>query len=350
MRRSWSLASGPRVPTTAQATTAETTPIASAPGFPEVGFRHEAALFDRDEDLVAIVLPFVAAGLAAGEPTILAVGAPCAAQLREAMPEIDELIVLPVSEALRRPALRLQTLRRTIDVHLAAGAERVRVVSSLPVDATDPPAIGWQPWARYEAYLEVAFGGAPVWHLCLYDLRTAGAEALAHAEQVHTHVATVADGHQEVRDRPSPLEVLAPLLTIDAPPDGPGAPVAEVIDPSPAVARRTAAEVAAVTALDEDDREGLVAAVSEVVTNAHRYGRGPVVLCAWRGADEAVVAVTDHGDGPQDPAVGLAPVEREPGEGGFGLWIANQLCRSVTLHRGPGSFTVRLVARSGDGP
>lgn len=346
----WSSANGPRVPTTAQATTAETTPIASPPGFPEGGFRHEAALFDRDEDLIAIVQPFLAAGLAAGEPTILVVGTSCAAQLRSTVPDFDELIVIPVSEALRRPALRLQTLRRTLDVHLAAGAARVRVVSSLPVDAADPFAIAWQPWARYEAYLEVALADAPVWHLCLYDRRTAGAEALVHAERVHTHLATFEDGHRELTDRPTPLPVLASLLTLDVPANGSGEPVAEVIDPSPAAARRTTAEVAAQTSLDDDDREGLVAAVSEVVTNAHRYGRGPVVLCAWRGDSEVVVAVTDHGDGPQDPAVGLAPVEREPGEGGFGLWIANQLCRSVTLHRGPGSFTVRLLARSGDGP
>ncbi|MEZ5184094.1 MAG: sensor histidine kinase [Acidimicrobiales bacterium] len=320
----------------------ERTPIAARAGDPPASFRHEAALFDRDEDLAAIVTPFLAAGIDRDEPTIVAVGSACAEVLLDLAPDRDELIVVPNSEEMRRPAVRLQTLRRAVDVHLAAGAERVRIVSALPADGAD--AVSWQPWARYEAYLDVALVDCPIWQLCLVDERTAGPLALAHALRCHTHLATVRDGHQEVVHRPPPGELLDELLFVDEPATGPGPPLAQLVDPSPTSARHLARDLAAAAQLDGDDADGLVSAVSEIVTNAHLHGRGPVELCAWRAGSEVVVTVTDRGDGPSDPTVGLAPAVRQPGEGGFGLWIASQVCRSVTLHRQPDSFAVRLVA------
>jgi anti-sigma regulatory factor (Ser/Thr protein kinase) len=83
------------------------------------------------------------------------------------------------------------------------------------------------------------------------------------------------------------------------------------------------------------------------VTNALVHGRAPVALCAWARPGRAVVTVTDHGGGPTDPTVGLAPVPRAPGEGGFGLWIAHQLCDEVTLHRTEGAFAIRLAVGAG---
>ena len=272
----------------------------------------------------------------------MAVGSACAEVLLDLAPERDALIVVPASEELRRPAVRLQTLRRAVDVHLAAGAERVRIVSALPTTGDDP--VSWQPWARYEAYLDVALVHCPIWQLCLFDERTAGPLALAHALRCHTHLATARDGHQEVADRPPPSELLDELLFVDEPATGPGPPLAQLVDPSPTSARHLARDLAAAALLDGDDADGLVSAVSEIVTNAHLHGRGPVELCAWRADSEVVVTVTDRGDGPSDPTVGLAPAVRRPGEGGFGLWIASQVCRSVTLHRQPGAFAVRLVA------
>ena len=182
--------------------------IAAAGGTAPLPFRHEAALFDRDDELAAIVAPFLEAGLDRDEPTIVAVGPACAARLEELTPELgrrrEDLVVLPESEEMRRPAVRLQTLRRVIDVHLAGGAPRVRLVSALPVDGDAGSALAWQPWARYESLLEVAFADYPLWQLCLFDRRTAGAPALDHALRCHTHLATALDGHLEVTDRPAP--------------------------------------------------------------------------------------------------------------------------------------------------
>ena len=46
-----------------------------SPGVPPggLGFRHEAALYGSDKELLAVAVPFLADGLAAGDPTILGV-------------------------------------------------------------------------------------------------------------------------------------------------------------------------------------------------------------------------------------------------------------------------------------
>jgi anti-sigma regulatory factor (Ser/Thr protein kinase) len=84
--------------------------------------------------------------------------------------------------------------------------------------------------------------------------------------------------------------------------------------------------------------------VSEVVTNAIRHGRAPTTLQAWAASRHVVVTVHDTGPGPSDPFVGLLPAKKDKAEGGFGLWIAHQLCHRVTLDSDDNGFTVRLVA------
>lgn len=131
---------------------------------------------------------------------------------------------------------------------------------------------------------------------------------------------------------PSPVESTTPALDLD--------------HPQPVVARRATRDLLAGTALDHEAREGLVGAVSEVVTNADLHGQAPVRVRGWMTEHEVVITVTDSGDGPTDPEIGLRPALRDPGMGGFGLWLAHQMCSEVAMGRHEGGFTVRLVARA----
>jgi len=81
-----------------------------------------------------------------------------------------------------------------------------------------------------------------------------------------------------------------------------------------------------------------------VVTNAMLYGGDPVRARAWALDEGVVVVVDDGGHGVDDPYAGLLPSLRDDGEGGYGLWMAHQLCREVQLERRPGGFRVRLLA------
>ena len=122
-------------------------------------------------------------------------------------------------------------------------------------------------------------------------------------------------------------------------------PAFDLPDPEPVAARRATRSLVAESPLDDDAREGLIGAVSEVVTNASLHGRPPVQVQGWLDHGAATITVHDAGDGPGDPEVGLRPAPRDPGQGGFGLWLARQMCSELAMGRGATGFTVRLVAR-----
>ena len=123
-------------------------------------------------------------------------------------------------------------------------------------------------------------------------------------------------------------------------------PLVDLTNPQPVAARRETRRLLAGGGLTQDAEEGLVGAVSEVVTNAGLYGGRPIRLFGWLAPGEAVMTITDSGQGPEHPEAGLRPEVRDPGEGGFGLWLAHQLCSEVILGRHDHGFTVRLVARN----
>ena len=124
------------------------------------------------------------------------------------------------------------------------------------------------------------------------------------------------------------------------------APLVDLTAPDPVDARRATRQLLLDGGLSHDAEEGLVGAVSEVVTNADLHGRPPVRVRGWMIDGEAVITVTDHGPGPSDPEAGMRPATRGQGEGGFGLWLAHQLCDEVVMGCDHDLFTVRLVARS----
>ena len=55
-----------------------------------------------------------------------------------------------------------------------------------------------------------------------------------------------------------------------------------------------------------------------------------------------VVTVSDQGQGPTDPFVGLVP-SPDSGSAGLGLWLKHQLCNQVALETGAHGYTLRLV-------
>ncbi|MEO3776466.1 sensor histidine kinase [Micromonospora sp. B11E3] len=304
------------------------------------GHYHEAACYGSDEELLAIAVPFLLGGVAAGEPTVVALGARNAALVRAALPADSGVTFLPGDGVYARPTAAIRSYRDLLASYVKQGAGQIRIIGEVP-----PVGLGatWDWWARYESAVNHAYDEFPLWSMCAYDTRTTPAHVLDDVARTHPrHV--MPDGRHVpspaylepaaylLEDRPAPAD---PLQT--APPD------VDLTSPTAAQAR-AAVHGAARGRLPADDVQDLVVAVSETVSNALRHGRPPVRMRLWVGADRVVVTVSDGGHGPQDPFAGLLPAGDGVVVGGLGLWIAHQSCNHVTSHRGPDGFTVRLTA------
>jgi anti-sigma regulatory factor (Ser/Thr protein kinase) len=298
---------------------------------------HAAAIYGSDEAFLAMVVPFLRAGVAAGEPTLLRVEPHRQQLLRDALGDTSGLTLLPDDARGDHPILALEHNDELFRRHLDEGAARVRILGDLPVTDLGAP---WSGWARYEAVMNHAFGQLPVVAICLYDTRSSTPEVLDDVERTHRRLLT-ADG----ADQPNPRFVepdafLAERDGVEVDPLEQNRPDLELAAPTPSTGRAAVAALARTTALDRETAENLVFAASEIVTNAVLHGRPPVVLRAWSALHRIVVAVTDHGSGPADPFSGYL---RDPG-GALGLWLVRQLCSRVTMVRERAAFTVRLVA------
>ncbi|WP_238014408.1 anti-sigma factor RsbA family regulatory protein [Dactylosporangium sp. AC04546] len=300
------------------------------------GYFHEAIRYDSDEHLLAVVVPFLIGGVAAGEPTIVALGERNAGLVREALPAGCPVTFMSGGEVYARPAGAIRAYRRLL-AELAEDNGQIRIVGELP-----PEALGatWDWWARYESAINHAYDEFPLWSMCAYNERTTAPAVLADVARTHPRTARPDGRHEPNPQYTEPTEFLLERRPPVADPIQAGPPVAELVGPTPAEARE------AVRARRLGDLDDLALAVSEVVTNAHMYGRAPVRMRIWAGAGRVVVTVADGGPGPAYPFAGLLPAGGDDASAGFGLWIAHQTCDHVSLYRSAEGFTVRLAQRA----
>ena len=293
------------------------------------GYRHEALVYDDDEELLATAVPFLRDATDAGEAALVSMGERSAGLIRSALPRSAAVVYASGDDVYRRPAGAIRSYRDLMAGLVADGVPRIRLIGELPADVFGP---AWDGWMRYEAAANVAYAEFPLWAMCAYDRRVTGPARLD--DVAHTHPGTAAyAGPVAFLTRPH----AAPPDPLEAMP-----PAADLLDPVPAAAR-AAVRAADPGGVPADAVTDLVLAVSEAVTNAIRHGRPPVRVRVWPGGDRLVVAVSDGGPGPADPYAGLLPVAGGP-DGGRGMWIIQQSADQVVLRRGPDGCTLRLTA------
>jgi anti-sigma regulatory factor (Ser/Thr protein kinase) len=305
------------------------------------GYQHESGFFGSDEELLAIVVPFLRSGVAAGEPTMVALSERNAAIVRRSLGDTTGITFLRGEDQYRRPALTIRAYRDVVAKHVAAGATRVRAVGEVPHSGGQAH---WEQWARYEAAINDAYEELPLWGVCCYDTRVTPDDVLHDVMHTHPHIATPDGLHIPNHDFTDPAAFITQRPPAPADPIESTTPAVMLVDPTPAASRRAVQQLGAATDLAPDTVQDLITAVSEAVANAMMHGRPPVVLRAWRARDRVVVTVNDRGEGPPDPFAGLLPATQFTADGGLGLWIAHQLCAQVTLSSSDEGFMIRLVA------
>jgi anti-sigma regulatory factor (Ser/Thr protein kinase) len=301
------------------------------------GYLHEVGFYASDDEFRALISPFVLDGAESGEPVVFAYDPRKMDMLQQWFPEAPGITYITDTGPYATPAKALASWRKVVESHLAAGAPRVRIAGNVPHPGYGRPYAGWD---RYEAAVDRAMGDLPVWAPCLYDARIAPAEVLEAAGRLHHHVLDAAGGHR-TNGSFDAVRRLADFLPPPADPLEESKPTVELVDPTPARARLAVRGLVEGLVTD-DQREALVLAVSEAVTNALVHGKPPVAVRIWLGAGQVVVHVHDEGPGPADPLAGLLPSPHGGAGSGRGLWIAHLLDVDVALVVDDQGFTLRL--------
>ena len=298
-------------------------------------FRHEAFLYDTDDELAATTHGFVDDGLRDGDLIIARVDSRTRAVLDETL---DPAGVEHVARDCTNPAAALHETHRMVTQALTPGdARRIRILG------TPPTANTWD-WMRYEAAINHVLDALPVSSLCLYDRRTTSAADLDDVGRTHPHVKDThcrcrrpayqrPEAFLDARDRrPDPLERTAPQLTLTDP---------EPEDLHDAIERLAEGRT---SKADRNAIDDLRIAAATVAKNARRHTTAPFHVNGWAREGRLVITVRDHGPGIASPFPGLIPSDLlADADRADSLHLITQTITRAAFVNQPDGLLVRLV-------
>jgi anti-sigma regulatory factor (Ser/Thr protein kinase) len=316
----------------------------AAPEQAEVTHGHGASVVGSERELLAVALPFLEAGLQAGD--LVALTCPqdtvelISRQLGERAVAVESDPRISLLGARAPDALTM--CRRYLERAMAGGSGRLRVVAE--VDFGDDPA-DWREGQRFESVYNRLLGGAPVTAVCLYDRRRLPAEVVASAAATHPQLVS----GQLWKTNPDFQDpgLYVPSLPLPRASVEDGDPVFAV-DNAPTLAglRHQLGAVIASLVADRDQQEDLHLAASEIASNAFRHGVRPVSARVWADGDRIICTISDRGTSYGDPFSGFAPAHGlDLSHGGMGLWLARKLWDHVDVLPGEQGLSVRLSTR-----
>jgi anti-sigma regulatory factor (Ser/Thr protein kinase) len=300
-------------------------------------FKHEAFVYRGHEEFVTSSAQFIRAGLAAGEPVMVAVIQPKIDLLRAALDgQSDRVTFVDMTELGRNPARILPAWREFADSHRGV-VKALRGIGEPIWDGRRAPEIAES--QLHEALLNVAFDGGPRFRLrCPYDAQALSGSVVEAAYRSHPLVVDVGGPRDSVRYG-GPEHAVAAFA--DELPEPAARPDVLYFGPDDLpLIREVVIRRAGERRLDAERCAELVLAVHEVATNSLRYGGDGGLLRTWQEGGALVCEIRDEGR-ITEPLVGRElPAVSE--EGGRGLWLANQLCDLVQIRSSAAGTVVRL--------
>lgn len=323
-------------------------------------FEHGACIYENDEQYLETAVPFLAEGLAFGEP-VLAVTTPANLELIGAAlgKRAGEVDYAESAFFGRRPPQRVAAFYRYWRTHAAArdgasanpenseengedrvipgAAPRVRILAE-PVWA-GRSAREIAAWTRMESALNVALAATSVSMICPYDARTLGSDIVADA--VCTHPVLITGERSSPSAQYVDPAVFVPSYNAGPLADPPADAAAFAFTGDLRALRRFMTDRAAEYQVDGDRAEMLVLAVSEVGAYLKRQPPGAAVVRTWEQPGAVVCDFRQPGGSIDDPFLGLRPAELEPGDGD-GLWLTNQICDWMEIRSGADGCAIQL--------
>lgn len=299
--------------------------------------RHLALLYRDADTCAAAVREFAAAADASAQPVLIAVPGARQALLRAAVEPLgcEHLTFTDLCDLGRNPARILPAVQSFLDSHPA----RPVLVVTEPVWPGRSVAEAREA-IRHEALVNLAFAGADVTMLCLYDTVALPAEVLADA--CLTHPALAGHGGQERNLQFAGAGVMPADCDLPLPPVPPDASVLAYRDNLREVRDLIAAH-ARKAELPEPRAVDLVLAVSEIAANTLRHTDAGGRVSVWHTESELVCQLHDSGH-ISDPLAGRRPPDPDH-PGGHGLWLVHQVCDLVQVRTDQTGTRVRLHMR-----
>ncbi len=303
------------------------------------GYRHEALFYaDRDEFMDG-TLGFIRESVSAHEPILVVLSAEKIAALRGDLGnDADRVVFADMDRVGLNPARIIPAWQDFLGAH-SDGGRLVRGIGE-PIWAARSPA-ELAECQRHEALLNVAFADPAFWLLCPYDTTALGEAVVEEARRNHPFVR---EHRVPARSASFPgVDALAGPFDEPLPAPPPDAAFVTFEERDLSDIRTLVAAAALRAGLGEERAAEVVLAVHEVAANSIAHGHGRGTLGVWHDDVALVCEVRDRGR-VENPLVGRARPGLN-GEGGRGLWIANQLCELVQLRSFATETVVRLHVR-----
>ncbi|ROT33224.1 sensor histidine kinase [Micromonospora sp. HM5-17] len=295
--------------------------------------RHDALFYLGDEDYVAGIRSFVEAGLAAGEPVLIAVPGARLDLLRAAFTQA-ELRFVDMARDGRNPAWIIPgVLHAFVAEH---GGRRVRIVGE-PI-WPERSATVYPRCVQHEALINIVLADRPVSILCPYDAVRLGVDAIADAASTHPFL--IRDGDRQPSAGYGCPEEVVDAFNVPFPAPSPSAATLFFDASGLSGMRAMVAALATEAGLSADRVEDLRIATNEIATNAVVHSGRPAVVRVWPDEEGVVCEVTGTSVLTDRLAGRIPPAPAA--DRGRGLFLANYLCDLVQVHTDETSTTVRL--------
>ena len=293
-------------------------------------FHHEAFLYAGAAAFLDGTVPFIEAGLGAGEPVLVVVGREKISWLRNALGgDAGRVAFADMAAVGRNPARIIPAWRDFLAAH-GAGRPARGIGEPVYSERTPDELLECQ---RHEALLNVAFAGGAAWRLmCPYDTSSLDAGVIEAARHSHRYIAGGPSAAYRGDSWTGP--------GADRLPDPPAGALPLAFGQGPLEGVRQFVVDHVGDTLGAGELSDLLVAVTEVAGNSLMHGGGAGTLRVWNSATGVICEVRDRG-WIRQPLAGRARPTFDQ-ESGRGLWMINQLCDLVQLRSSPAGSVVRL--------
>ena len=296
-------------------------------------FTHLALFYQAPDEYAAQVSAFLRAGLAAGEPALVAVPAEQRDWLRDTLgDEAGSVRFEDMTQIGRNPAWIIPKVQEFAD---ASPGKRVRYVGEPIWPARTAAEL--REATRHEALINLAFAQADAAILCPYDATRLTSAVIGDARRTHpTLVADGATAPSQFYAGPGTVPSSCQIPLTQPPPNAMSMNYTRDLS----AVRSEVEKQARQTNLPETKIVDLVLAVGEVAANTVRHAHAPGTLDISVDEREIVCTIRDGGT-ITDPLAGRRRPKPDALDG-HGLWLVHQVCDLVEMRSGSSGTAIRL--------